>query len=49
MNKQPEKNGKWRLRVPQWLREEWVLQGLLAILVLPVAIQAILSTGTSIA
>jgi hypothetical protein len=49
MNKQPEKNGKRRLRVPQWLREEWVLQCVLAILVLPVAVQAILSTGTSIA
>lgn len=49
MNKQSEKpRNRWP-RVPRWLGEEWVLQVVLAILVLPVAVQALLSTGPGIA
>jgi hypothetical protein len=33
----------WRL--PQWLREEWVWEGLLAVLITPVVVNAVLSLG----
>ena len=49
MNKHSEKpRNRWP-RVPRWVGEEWVLQLLLAVLVLPVAAQALLSTGSGIA
>ena len=45
MDKRSEKKGIRRLRWPGWLSAEWVFQGLLTILVMPVAINAILSLG----
>ena len=45
MNKESEKKGNRRLSWPRWLSAEWVFQGLLTILVMPVAIHAILSLG----
>ena len=43
MNNGSEKKVARRFRWPGWLSAEWVFQGLLTILVMPVAIQAILS------
>jgi hypothetical protein len=45
MNDGSEKKAPRRPRWLGWLNAEWVFQGLVTILVLPVAINAILSLG----
>jgi hypothetical protein len=45
MNNGSEKKAVRRFRWPGWLSAEWVFQGLLTILVMPVAINALLSLG----
>jgi hypothetical protein len=45
MNKAPDQKENRRLRLPRWLGDEWVFQAIVAILVMPVAIQAMLSLG----
>ena len=45
MNNGSEKKAARRLRWLGWLNAEWIFQGLLTILVVPVAINALLSLG----
>jgi hypothetical protein len=45
MNTRSEKKGSGRTFVPSWLREEWVWQGLLVILMTPAIVHAVLSIG----
>lgn len=48
MNSVVSKKGQRRNLLPDWLREEWVWEGLLVVLIVPVVVTSILSIGSGV-